>query len=214
MFALIQSFLHIDVTLIQWAHAYGSYIYVILFLIIFCETGLVVTPFLPGDSLLFAVGALASTGQFLDLKMIIPLLMLAATLGDSLNFFIGKKWGRKLFEKENVLLKRKYLTATEDFFARKGKWAVSLARFFPITRTIAPFFAGLSGMLYKRFITLSVIGTIVWVNLFAISGYYFGQIEMVQKNFTLLVMGIIVFSLLPFIISALRAYLAKSRKAS
>lgn len=211
MYEIIQSLLHIDQTLIQWAQQWGSYIYVILFLIIFCETGLVVTPFLPGDSLLFAVGALASTGQFLEIEIIIPLLMGAAILGDSVNYTIGRKWGRQLFERERPILKRKYLTATEVFFEKKGKWAVSLSRFFPITRTIAPFFAGLSEMNYRRFLTMSVLGTLVWVNLFAAAGYFFGRIEVIQKNFTLLVMGIIMFSLIPIIVSAGRAYFNKNK---
>ncbi len=215
MYEIIHSLLHIDVTLIKWAQEYGSFIYIILFLIIFCETGLVITPFLPGDSLLFAVGALASMGPFLDIRIIIPLLICAAILGDSTNYVIGRKWGRMLFESEHPLLKRvlkrKYLTATEDFFEKKGKWAVSLSRFFPITRTIAPFFAGLSEMSYKRFLTMSILGTLVWVNVFVVAGYFFGRIEIIQKNFTLLVMGIILFSLLPLIISALRSYLNRNK---
>ncbi|MBC7740798.1 MAG: VTT domain-containing protein [Bdellovibrionaceae bacterium] len=202
---LLQSLLHIDVTLILWAHDWGSAIYLILFLIIFCETGLVVTPFLPGDSLLFAVGALAATGEFLDIKLIIPLLILAALLGDTTNYFVGRHWGRKLFEKENFLIKKAYLTKTEEFFEKKGFWAVSLARFFPITRTISPFFAGLSHMNYRRFLTLSVLGTLAWINIFALSGYFFGQIEFVKKNFTYLVMGIIFISVIPFVVTLLKS---------
>jgi membrane-associated protein len=207
MIEFLKSLLHIDVTLIQWAQQWGPFIYLILFLIIFCETGLVITPFLPGDSLLFAVGALASGGQFLDIKIIIPLLMLAAIVGDSVNFYLGRKYGRKLFESERFFLKKSYLTNTEFFFERKGSWAVSLARFFPITRTIAPFFAGLSGMVYKKFFILSALGTVVWINVFVLSGYFFGQIEIIQKNFTLLVMGIIVVSIIPFLISIIKARL-------
>ena len=204
MFDLIQAILHIDVTLYQWAQQYGPLLYFILFLIIFCETGLVVTPFLPGDSLLFAVGALSASQNFLKVEHIIPLLIIAAVLGDSTNFFIGKKWGVKLFEKNIFILKQSYLKNTEDFFARKGVWAVSLSRFFPIIRTFAPFFAGLSRMRYRNFIFLSFVGSVAWVFLFVLAGYYFGRIEFVQKNFTYLVMGIVLFSLTPLVISGLK----------
>ncbi len=209
MVEIIQSILHIDVTLFQWAQNYGTLLYFILFSIIFCETGLVVTPFLPGDSLLFAVGALSASHQFLEVKLIIPLLIIAAILGDSVNFQIGKKWGIKLFQKDIFILKPAYLKSTEEFFAQKGIWAVSLSRFFPIIRTFSPFFAGMSKMRYKSFLFFSAIGSVGWVGLFVLAGYFFGRIDFVQKNFTYLVMGIVLFSLAPIAISSLRTKFLK-----
>lgn len=206
MLEFMNSLLRIDITLIQWAQNWGTLIYLILFLIIFCETGLVFMPFLPGDSLLFAVGALAARPDFIKLEHIIPLLIFAATLGDSCNYFIGKKIGRSLFEKDQFFLKKKYLTTTEEFFEKKGVWAVSLARFFPIIRTMAPFFAGMSLLTYKKFITLSFFGSVAWVFIFCFAGYYFGQVEIIQKNFTLLVLGIIAVSLIPMGLNVVKAY--------
>lgn len=209
MFEIIDSILHIDVTLLQWAQNYGLLIYFILFLIIFCETGLVVTPFLPGDSLLFAVGALTATQNFLQLDRIIPLLIFAAALGDSTNFFIGRTWGIKLFTLNFFLLKPRYLKITEEFFQQKGRWAVSLSRFFPIIRTFAPFFAGMSTMKYRYFILLSFFGSVCWVMIFVLAGYFFGQIDFVQKNFTYLVMGLVLLSLTPIGITGFKTYFLK-----
>lgn len=206
----IDSLLHIDVTLIQWAATWGSLIYFILFLIIFCETGLVFMPFLPGDSLLFAVGALAANPNFLKIENIIPLLICAAVLGDSSNYFVGKKFGRSLFDRNLFFLKKQYLTSTEEFFEKKGVWAVSLSRFFPIIRTMSPFFAGMSLISYKKFVVLSFLGSILWVFTFTLAGYYFGHIEIIQKNFTYLVLGIIAISLLPMAINILAALKKKN----
>lgn len=211
MLEIFNALLHIDVTLAFWVQNYGHLIYFILFLIIFCETGLVVTPFLPGDSLLFAVGALASAQPLLKIYQIIPLLILAASLGDSLNYFIGKKWGVELFKKNIGFLKPKYLQMTEEFFQKKGVWAVSLSRFFPIIRTFSPFFAGLSKMPFSKFIFYSVFGSIGWVNIFVLAGFYFGQIEIIQKNFTYLIMGIVFISMVPFVVAAFKSkFLKKS----
>jgi len=201
----MNSLLHIDVTLVAWAQNWGTWIYVILFLIIFCETGLVFMPFLPGDSLLFAVGALAANPDFLKLENIIPLLILAATIGDSTNYFVGRKLGRALFEKDMFFLKKKYLKTTEEFFEKKGVWAVSLSRFFPIIRTMAPFFAGMSLLNYRKFLALSFFGSVAWVFIFTLAGYYFGRVEIIQKNFTLLVLGIIGVSLIPMILNVIKA---------
>lgn len=209
MLKLIDAILHIDITLLQWAQEYGPLIYIILFLIIFCETGLVVTPFLPGDSLLFAIGALSASGNFLKIEQIIPLLIIAAVLGDSLNFYIGQKWGIKLFQMNIFLLKPAYLKQTEEFFEQKGVWAVSLSRFFPIIRTFSPFFAGMSRMSYRKFFILSLSGSIVWIFTFVLAGYFFGRIEFVQKNFTVLVLGLILFSLTPIVITAIKARFLK-----
>lgn len=205
MLDIIHSLLHIDVTLLKWAEDWGAVLYIILFLIIFAETGLVFAPFLPGDSLLFAVGALAANPLFLKIHFIIPLLILAAVLGDTTNYFAGRKLGRQIFEKERFFLRKKYLVMTEDFFAEKGTWAISLARFFPIIRTIAPFFAGMSLTPYPRFLFLSFIGSVGWVLLFTLAGYYFGQVEIIQKNFTYLVLGIIVVSMIPMAWNLLKA---------
>lgn len=201
MIDFFNSILHIDVTLIQWAGTYGNLLYVILFLIIFCETGLVFMPFLPGDSLLFAVGALAAHPDFLKIENIIPLLIIAAVLGDSTNYLVGRNIGRKLFDKEYFFLKKKYLTSTEEFFEKKGVWAVSLSRFFPIIRTMAPFFAGMSLISYRRFLLLSVLGSVAWVFIFTLTGYFFGNVEIIKKNFTLLVLGIIGVSMAPMVMN-------------
>lgn len=202
----IHSLLHIDVTLLSWAQEYGNLLYFILFLIIFSETGLVFAPFLPGDSLLFAVGALAANPLFMKIEVIMPLLIMAAVAGDSTNYFVGRMLGRSLFERDLFFLKKKYLVSTEEFFRKKGIWAVSLSRFFPIIRTIAPFFAGMSLIPYLRFLLLSVIGSIGWVVIFSLAGYYFGQVEIIKKNFTLLVLGIIVVSILPLLLKVLKSY--------
>ena len=205
MFEIIDSLLHIDVKLLEWASTWGTLLYLILFLIIFCETGLVFLPFLPGDSLLFAVGALAARPGFLKVENIIPLLIIAAILGDSLNYLVGRKLGRSLFDREYWFLKKKYLTSTEDFFEKKGVWAVSLSRFFPIIRTMAPFFAGMSLIRYRKFLALSVIGSIGWVFIFVLAGYFFGNVEIIKKNFTLLVLAIIAVSLAPMVINVLNS---------
>lgn len=201
--------LQIDVTLFAWAQDYGTFLYVILFLIIFAETGLVFTPFLPGDSLLFAVGALCAKEGFLDIKIIIPLLITAASVGDSLNYHVGKKYGRILFEKDLFFFKKKYLAQTQEFYEKKGIWAISLSRFFPIIRTFSPFFAGLSGIAFRKFFILSVSGSIVWVFVCSLAGFYFGQVEIIQKNFTLLVLGIIAVSMIPIAFNVLKALRAQ-----
>ena len=211
MLEFIDSILHIDVTLIEWAGTWGPLLYLILFLIIFCETGLVFMPFLPGDSLLFAVGALAARPGFLEVENIIPLLIIAAILGDSTNYLVGRKLGRSLFDREYWFLKKKYLTSTEEFFEKKGVWAVSLSRFFPIIRTMAPFFAGMSLIRYRKFLALSAAGSVAWVFIFVLAGYYFGNVEIIKKNFTLLVLGIIAVSLAPMVINVFNS-IRKSRQ--
>ncbi len=211
MYEFFQALLNIDKTILLWAGQWGLFLYVILFLIIFAETGLIVTPFLPGDSLLFAVGAMAATATAFDVKILIPLLISAALIGDSLNFYVGKRFGRKLFEKESVLFKRSYLFKTEQFYEKHGNKAVFLARFFPILRTFAPFVAGLSQMKYKTFFSMSFLGSIVWINIFVLAGYFFGQIPVVQKNFTLLVMALVLLPAVPVVIAAIRSILNKPK---
>ena len=209
MYEFLQSLLQIDVTIALWAQTWGPFLYLILFLIIFAETGLIVTPFLPGDSLLFAVGALAATSTAFNVKILIPLLISAALIGDSLNYFVGKKFGRKLFEKETILFKRSYLFKTEQFFVKHGNKAVFLARFFPILRTFAPFVAGLGQMKYKTFFSMSFLGSIAWINVFILAGYFFGQIPIIKKNFTVLVMALVLLPAVPIAIAAFRSILNK-----
>lgn len=208
----IHAILHIDATLLSWVQQYGYHLYWILFLIVFCETGLVVTPFLPGDSLLFAVGAIAANPDLIRLEVIAPILVAAATIGDSVNYFIGRKYGRMVFEKNILFLKREYLESTEKFYAEKGVWAVSLSRFFPIIRTFSPFFAGMSLIPYRKFILLSFFGSVAWVTIFSLAGYFFGQVEIVQKNFTLLVMALILIPGIPFVINVIKILLKKRRE--
>lgn len=214
MSELIHSILHLDQTLNLWLQLYGSGVYLVLFLIIFAETGLVVTPFLPGDSLLFAAGALCAINPVdLKIEFLIPLLICASLIGDSANYFLGLKFGRKAFETRHrlsFLFSPKHLKATEDFYKQKGAWAVSLARFFPIIRTFAPFVAGVTKMPYKTFVKMSFAGSVAWVSLFTTAGYLFGQIPFVQKNFTILVMAIVGLSLAPFVFGLIKKKLMKS----
>lgn len=208
----IHAVLHIDATLLSWVMEYGYHLYWILFLIVFAETGLVVTPFLPGDSLLFAVGALAANPDLIRLEVIAPLLVAAATIGDSVNYFIGRKYGRMVFEKNILFLKREYLASTEKFYAEKGVWAVSLSRFFPIIRTFSPFFAGMSLIPYRKFIMLSFLGSVAWVTIFCLTGFFFGQVPIIQKNFTVLVMALILIPGIPFVINVIKILLKKRKE--
>lgn len=200
--------LHLDVHLSSTITEYGIWTYLILFIIVFCETGLVVTPFLPGDSLLFAAGAFAGKGS-LELTILIPLLCIAGILGDALNYAIGRYLGPKILKGERWFLKREYLTKTQAFYERYGGKTIVIARFVPIIRTFAPFLAGVGKMNYSRFGLFNVSGAILWVVLFCAAGYWFGNIPVVRKNFTLVILAIIVVSVLPAVIEALRA-----RKAS
>ena len=211
MYDFFQALLNIDKTILSWAQHWGLFLYVILFLIIFAETGLIVTPFLPGDSLLFAVGAMAAKATAFDIKILIPLLIIAVLIGDSLNYFIGKKFGRRLFEKESVLFRRSYLLKTELFYSKYGNKAVFLARFFPILRTFSPFVAGISDMKYKTFFTMSFFGSVCWINVFTLAGFFFGQIPVIQKNFTLLVMALVLLPAVPVVIAAFRSILIKRK---
>lgn len=214
MAELIHSILHLDQTLNIWLQMYGAGVYLVLFLIIFAETGLVVTPFLPGDSLLFAAGALCSINPVdLRVELLIPLLICASLIGDSVNYFVGLKFGRRAFEtkhKLSFMFSPKHLVATEEFYEKKGPWAVSLARFFPIIRTFAPFVAGLTKMPYKVFLKMSFVGSVAWVTVFTMAGFLFGQIPFVQKNFTVLVMGVVGLSLTPFLLGVIKKTFVKS----
>ncbi|MGA8135224.1 MULTISPECIES: DedA family protein [Pseudomonas] len=197
--------LHLDVYLDMLVNNYGPWIYAILFLVIFCETGLVVMPFLPGDSLLFIAGAVAAGGG-MDPVLLAGLLMLAAILGDSTNYIIGRTAGEKLFSNPNSkIFRRDYLQKTHDFYDRHGGKTVTLARFLPILRTFAPFVAGVGKMPYPRFFMFSILGTIFWVGGLVTLGYFFGNVPFIKKNLSLLVVGIILLSLLPMIIGVVRS---------
>lgn len=191
-------FLHLDKHLADILTHYGTLTYVILFLIVFVETGLIVMPLLPGDSLLFAAGALAAATGQLDIAIIIPLLISAALLGDNVNYFIGRFLGSTIKSRERILFfKREYVYQTEGFYTRHGGKTVIMARFIPIVRTIAPFVAGAGSMEYRRYIIFCISGAVLWVGGLTILGYLFGNIEFVKKNFELVILGIIFVSVLP-----------------
>ena len=210
-FSTIISFaLHIDVHLFELVELYGPAIYVILFLIIFCETGLVVTPFLPGDSLLFAIGTLAGAGK-LNIVLAMLCLLSAAVLGDAVNYHIGRFLGPPVFERNYRLLNKKHLRQAHDFYERHGGKAIILARFVPIVRTFAPFVAGVALMNRSRFFSFNVIGAVLWVCLLTPLGFFFGNLEIVQKNFTLVIYLIIAISIMPMVVEVLRAKL-RARK--
>jgi membrane-associated protein len=209
---LIDVILHLDTHLVELVSRYGTFSYAILFAIIFCETGLVVTPFLPGDSLLFAIGALSAKGA-LDVYTAAFLLMLAAILGDSTNYWIGYFVGPKVFRSESSRwFNRTHLERTNAFYEKYGAKTVIIARFMPIIRTFAPFVAGIGRMNYPRFLFFSVVGSFFWIGLFIAAGYVFGNIPIVKSNFTIVVLAIIFISLLPAIIEAARA--RRERKQS
>ena len=202
--SLIDLFLHLDQHLNIIIRDYGLWTYLILFIIIFCETGLVVTPILPGDSLLFAAGAFAA-GGVLDPLWLFLLLGTAAVAGDTVNYWIGNWVGPKIFHQEEMrFFKKEYLIRTHEFYERHGGKTIIIARFIPIIRTFAPFVAGIGKMTYFRFISYNVIGGIVWIALFVFGGYYFGNLPMVKKNFTLVILAIIFISVLPGVIEFLR----------
>ena len=189
--------LHFDVYLEEWIRQLGPWIYVMMFTVIFCETGLVVTPFLPGDSLLFALGAYAAKGA-LSLPVLLVSLGVAAVLGDTLNSWIGAWLGPRIFRGEKIrFLNPKHLERTHEFFERYGGKTIILARFAPIVRTFAPFVAGMGHMTYRRFMAYNIIGGVVWITLFLFAGYWFGNLPAVQKNFKLVILGIIFVSILP-----------------
>lgn len=201
---LIDFILHIDHHLFELAHNYGTLIYGILFLIVFCETGLVVTPFLPGDSLLFAAGALSASGAF-DPWLMGGLLMLAAFIGDNTNYWFGRTVGPKVFaSKDSKLFNREYLNKTQTFYEVYGVRAIIMARFLPIFRTFVPFVAGVGKMPYPRYIGFSLLASILWVPGFLGAGFFFGNIPVVKENFTLLVMGIVLISGLPAVVAVLK----------
>lgn len=204
----IDLFLHLDRHLSELIAQYGTWTYAILFLIVFCETGLVVTPFLPGDSLLFAAGTFAGMGSYHP-GILFVLLFSASVLGDSTNYWVGRYIGPRAFSGTIRFLKREYLDKTRDFYTRHGAQTVIVARFLPIIRTFAPFVAGVGEMPYPRFLSMSLIGSAAWVGLFVGAGYFFGNLPVVRQNFSLVVMAIIGISLLPMAIELLKNWLAR-----
>lgn len=192
--------LHLDQHLTLIIQNYGAWVYLVLFLIIFCETGLVVTPFLPGDSLLFVAGTLAAAGG-MDIQILMALLIAASFLGDNTNYWIGRAVGPKVFSKQKSrLLNREYLNKAHAFYEKHGGKAIIFARFLPIIRTFAPFVAGIGRMAYQRFLAFSIVGSISWISFFVLGGYFFGNIPAVKQNLTLVMLGIIFISILPGII--------------
>jgi membrane-associated protein len=208
--SFIDIVLHLDVHLLAIMQAYGMWIYAILFMIIFCETGLVVMPFLPGDSLLFVVGALCGVGT-LEIQLVLPLLMVASFLGDSTNYWIGRLIGMRLVKRANSrFLKHEHLEKTHMFYKKHGGKAILFARFLPIVRTFAPFVAGIGLMRYRIFMLFSALGSIAWISLFTLGGYFLGNIPVVKDNLTLMVVIVIVISFLP----ALREFIKHRRTYS
>lgn len=208
---IIDFVLHIDKHLIEITTEYHKLTYLILFLIVFCETGLVVTPFLPGDSLLFAAGSVAALdGSPLDVYVLALVVFLAAFGGDNTNFFIGRFIGHKVYEKNYRLIKREYLDRTHAFYEKHGGKTVIIARFVPIIRTFAPFVAGVGTMKYARFITFSMVASLLWISVFITAGYKFGQLPVVKNNFSLVTIGIVLVSVLPIIIGYIRSRLSKA----
>ena len=202
---LADLFLHLDRHLADIIGRYGVGTYAILVLIIFCETGLVVTPFLPGDSLLFAAGSLAALGAGLDPVLLFLLLSAAAIAGDTLNYWVGSLLGKGVAEGRYPLIRRDYLERTHRFYERHGGKTIVLARFVPIVRTFAPFVAGVGTMAYRRFLTWNVTGGILWVGLFVWAGYFFGNLPAVKENFSLVILAIIVLSVVPIAVEAMKA---------
>jgi len=201
---LLDLFLHLDKHLNEIIISYKSWTYLVLFLIIFCETGLVFTPFLPGDSLLFAAGALAALGSLNPLILFL-LLAVAAILGDTVNYWIGEFIGEKLFDSKKLkFLKREHLDKTHQFYEKHGGKTIIIARFVPIIRTFAPFVAGIGSMTYAKFLSYNFLGGILWVGLFIFGGYYFGNLPFVKSNFSAVILAIVIISVLPGVIEYLR----------
>ena len=216
MMTFLDFFIHLDSHVESFFINYQTLTYVIICLILFCETGLVFTPFLPGDSLLFAVGATIAKIGILKIEIAIPLMIAAVFLGDNTNYFIGKFFGKRLFNSNNALLKKllkpEYLIRTENFYEKHGGSTVILARFVPIIRTFAPFVAGLGEMKYKRYVTFCLLSAIGWVSFLTLLGYFFGKTEIVQKHFELVLISIVLISVLPAIVGVLKNRKDKSLK--
>jgi membrane-associated protein len=202
--SVMDLFLHLDQHLNRIVTDYGVWTHLILFAIVFAETGLVVTPFLPGDSLLFAAGALAALGS-LDLWLLVVLLIGAAILGDTVNYWVGAWIGPRAFSGNVRFLRKDYLDRTHAFYEKHGGKTIILARFVPIIRTFAPFVAGVGAMSYPKFITYNIVGAVLWVGLFVPMGYFFGNMPTVKENFSLVILAIIAISVMPIAVEAIRA---------
>jgi len=206
---LIDILIHLDVHLNQLIVEYGTFTYAILFVVIFAETGFVVTPFLPGDSLLFAAGAFAAVGV-LDVHILFVLLALAAILGDTVNYWIGNYFGPRIANAEKIrFVNKSHLDKTHKFFEKYGGKTIIIARFVPIVRTFAPFVAGIGSMTYKKFVSYNIIGAVIWVGLLSYTGYFFGNIPIVKNNFTFVIFAIIIISIIPAVYEYIRHKIAR-----
>lgn len=216
MGSFIDFFLHLDKHLSGLMEQYQTTTYLILCLIIFCETGLVATPLLPGDSLLFAAGMLTASNGILNIWLLIILLICSAILGDNVNYFVGRFFGEKVFQVKflSKIVKRKYLDKTHLFYEKHGGKTIIMARFVPIVRTFAPFAAGIAKMNYTRYISFCIAGALLWVPLLSLAGYYFGNIPVIKNNFEKVILGIIFVSLLPVIIGFIKSKMAKKEGQS
>lgn len=210
---LVDLFLHLDKHLHEIITQYGTLTYVILFGVIFAETGLVFTPFLPGDSLLFAAGTFAAIGS-LNVHLLFLLLTIAAILGDTVNYWIGNYFGPKVFEKKIRFLKKEHLEKTHQFYEKHGGKTIIIARFIPIIRTFAPFVAGVGAMTYSKFILFNIVGGVLWCALFVYGGYFFGNLPVVKNNFSIVIVVIIFISILPGIIEFARHKLSKQKNTA
>jgi membrane-associated protein len=208
---LVDFILHLDVHLNEIIQNFGIWTYLILFLIIFLETGVVITPFLPGDSLLFAAGSFAALGS-LNVWVLFITLIFAAILGDTINYWIGHYIGPKAFSGNFRFLKKEYLDRTHEFYEKHGGKTIILARFIPIIRTFAPFVAGIGAMNYSRFLVYNVVGAVIWVTLFTFGGYFFGNLPIIKENFSLAILAIILISVLPGVVEFLRERFKSSQK--
>jgi membrane-associated protein len=209
---IIDFVLHVDQHLQALCAGYGHWVYAILFVVVFCETGLVVTPILPGDSLLFAVGSMAAIGA-LDLWAVMLILMAAAIIGDSVNYSIGNFMGPKVFHDEHSrFLNKEYLLRTHAFYEKHGGKTIIIARFLPIIRTFAPFVAGIGSMTYPRFLFFNVFGGVLWVLLFVLAGYWFGTIPFIQKNFSIVIIALVLIPGIPAAVEFIRMQVARRRK--
>lgn len=206
----IDILLHLDMSLGMLIQNCGMGTYIILFLIIFAETGFVITPFLPGDSLLFAAGAFGALGS-LDIKLLLFVLMAAAILGDTVNYTIGKVIGNEAYKENMQFIKKEHLLKTRVFYEKHGAVTIIIARFIPVIRTFAPFVAGIGEMNYTKFISYNAIGGMLWVDLLTLAGYYFGNLPAVRNNFTFVIMGIIVISIMPALFAFFREHMGKVR---
>ena len=209
---LLDLLLHLDKHLDQLAAQFGGWTYLLLFLIVFAESGIILTPFLPGDALLFALGALTVTTTHFNLWLILVLLTIAALAGYFFNYWVGASLGKTLFKDPNSkIFRRKYLEQTHAFYERYGAKTILIARYLPIIRTFAPFVAGMAAMNYSRFLVYTVLGGVVWVFVVVLAGHFFGGLPYVQHNFSLVILGVIIVSLIPTGIEILRAFLRRSK---